>query len=58
MSLGIAAVGTVLFDRLGHGHGPVAFVGAADHALVVAIAFLVLACMAIFALPKHARAAH
>jgi EmrB/QacA subfamily drug resistance transporter len=58
MSLGIAAVGTVLFDRLGHGHGPVAFVGAADHALIVAIAFLVAAVVAIFWLPKHARAAH
>ncbi len=57
MSLGIAAVGTVLFDRLGRGHGAAAFVGAADHALIVAIAFLVAACVAIFWLPKHARAA-
>jgi predicted MFS family arabinose efflux permease len=57
MSLGIAAVGTVLFDRLGSGHGPAAFVGAADHALVVAIVFLVAACVAIFWLPRHARAA-
>ena len=58
MSLGIAAVGTVLFDRLGAGHGPAAFVGAADHALLVAVAFLVAACAAVFWLPKHARAAH
>ncbi len=58
MSVGIAAVGTVLFDRLGHGRGAVAFVGATDHALVVAILFLVAACMAIFWLPKHARAIH
>jgi EmrB/QacA subfamily drug resistance transporter len=58
MSLGIAAVGTVLFDRVGRGHGPVVFVGAADDALLVAIAFLVAACAAIFWLPKHARAAH
>jgi hypothetical protein len=58
MSLGIAAVGTVLFDSLGSGRGPAAFVGAADHALVVAIAFLVAACAAIFWLPKHARRAH
>ena len=43
MSLGIAAVGTVLFDSLGHGFGPAAFVGAADHALLVAIGFLVCA---------------
>jgi len=58
MSLGIAAVGTVLFDRLGNGHGAVAFVGASDHALLVAVAFLVAACAAVFWLPRHARAAH
>ena len=58
MSLGIAAVGTVLFDRLGSGRGAVAFVGAADHALLVAIAFLLAAAAAIFWLPKHARQAH
>ena len=58
MSVGIAAVGTVLFDRLGNGHGPVAFVGAADEALLVAIAFLVAAGAAVFWLPKHARASH
>jgi EmrB/QacA subfamily drug resistance transporter len=56
MSLGIAAVGTVLFDRLGGGHGPGAFVGAADHALLVAVAFLVAAAAAVFWLPQHARA--
>jgi MFS family permease len=58
MSVGIAAVGTVLFDQLGSGHGPIAFVGAADHALLVAVGFLVAACAAVFWLPKHARAAH
>jgi hypothetical protein len=58
MSIGIAAVGTVLFDRLGHGHGPVAFVGASDQALLVAVAFLGAACAAVFWLPRHARAAH
>ena len=58
MSLGIAAVGTVLFDSLGHSHGPVAFVGASDHALLMAVAFLAAACAAVFWLPKHARAAH
>ena len=58
MSLGIAAVGTVLFDRLGNGRGAVAFVGASDHALVVAVAFLAAACAAVFWLPRHARAAH
>ena len=55
MSVGIAAVGTVLFDRLGSGHGAAAFVGAADHALLVAVAFLAAACAAVFWLPKHAR---
>jgi MFS family permease len=55
MSLGIAGVGTVLFDRLGAGHGATAFVGAADHGLLVAIAFLIAAGTAVFALPKHAR---
>jgi len=58
MSLGIAAVGTVLFDRLGNGRGAVAFVGASDHALLVAVAFLAAACAAVFWLPRHARAAH
>ena len=56
MSLGIAAVGTVLFDRLGTGHGATAFVGAADHGLLVAVAFLIAAGTAVFWLPKHARA--
>ncbi|MGN6167752.1 MAG: MFS transporter, partial [Solirubrobacteraceae bacterium] len=55
MSVGIAAVGTVLFDRLGSGRGPVAFVGAANEALLVAIAFLVAAGLAVFWLPKHTR---
>jgi predicted MFS family arabinose efflux permease len=57
MSLGIALVGTVLFDSLGAGHGPAAFVGAADHALLVAVGFLVAACAAVLWLPKHARPA-
>jgi hypothetical protein len=55
MSLGIAAVGTVLFDTLGHGFGPAAFVRAADHGLLVAIGFLVCAAVAVLWLPKHAR---
>ena len=55
MSLGIAAVGTVLFDTLGRGFGPGAFVRAADHGLLVAIGFLVAAAAAVFLLPKHAR---
>ena len=56
MSIGIAAVGTVFFDRLGSGHGPAAFVGAADHGLFVAIAMLAAAFTAVFFVPKHARA--
>ena len=58
MSLGIALVGTVLFGALGTGHGPAAFVGAADHALLIAVGFLVAACGAVLWLPKHARQAH
>ena len=58
MSLGIAVVGTVLFGALGRGHGPAAFVGAADHALLVAVAFLAAAGAAVLWLPKHARQAH
>ena len=58
MSLGIAVVGTVLFGALGSGHGPAAFVGAADHALLVAVAFLAAAGAAVLWLPKHARQAH
>jgi len=42
MSLGIAIVGTALFGRLA-GHDPAAFVGAAGHALLPAIAFLAAA---------------
>jgi hypothetical protein len=56
MSLGIAAVGTVLFAKLGSGHRAAAFVAAADHGLLVAVAFLVAAGAAVFWLPKHARA--
>jgi EmrB/QacA subfamily drug resistance transporter len=55
MSLGIAAVGTVLFDRLGRSFGRAAFVGAADHGLVVAIVLLAAAGGAVCWLPKHAR---
>ncbi len=58
MSLGIAAVGTELFGRLGNGHGPAAFVGATEHALLVAVGFLIAASTAVFWLPKHARAIH
>jgi MFS family permease len=58
MSIGIALVGTVLFDQLGSGHGPLAFMGAADHALLVTVAFLVVACAAVCWLPKHARDVH
>jgi Major Facilitator Superfamily len=55
MSIGIAAVGTVLFDRVGRGHGAVAFVNASAHALLLAVAFLAAAAAAVFWLPKHAR---
>jgi EmrB/QacA subfamily drug resistance transporter len=55
MSLGIAVVGTVLFEVLGSGHGPAAFVRSADHALLVAVGFLVAAFTAAWWLPRHAR---
>ncbi len=55
MSVGIAVVGTVLFDHLGGRVGPAAFVGAAQHGLLVAAGFLVAAAAAVFWLPAHAR---
>jgi predicted MFS family arabinose efflux permease len=55
MSLGIAVVGTVLFGVLGQGHGPAAFVRSADHALLVAVCFLVAAFTVTWWLPRHAR---
>lgn len=57
MSIGIAAVGTVLFDHLGRGHGAAAFVSAADHGLLVAVGLLAVAWLAVFWLPRHARLA-
>jgi MFS family permease len=56
MSLGIAATGTALFDRLGTAHGAAAFAGATDHALLLAVAFLAAAWAAVFWLPRHAAA--
>jgi EmrB/QacA subfamily drug resistance transporter len=58
MSLGIAIVGTVLFDTLGTGHGASAFVGATDHALLVAVGFLLAAWSAVWWLPRQARGEH
>jgi MFS family permease len=58
MSLGIAVVGTVLFDGVAAGHGAAAFVAGADHALLVAVGFLVAAGAAVLWLPKHARQGH
>jgi EmrB/QacA subfamily drug resistance transporter len=58
MSLGIAVVGTVLFDVVGDAHGPGAFVRGADHALLVAIGFLACAFTATWWLPRHAREHH
>ena len=56
MSLGIAVMGTVLFGAVGAAHGASAFVGAADHTLWVAVAFLVAAFSVTWLLPRHARA--
>jgi MFS family permease len=58
MSIGIALVGTVLFDGLGRRPGAASFVAAADHALLVAVGLLGLAWVAIWWLPKHARTGH
>ncbi len=55
MSLGLAAVGTVLFDEVGGRHGAGLFVGATSDALLVAVALLVLAWIATWWVPKHAR---
>ena len=55
MSIGIAAVGTVLFDRLGGHTGAAAFVHAAAHGLLVAVGLLIAAAVAVCWLPKHAR---
>jgi EmrB/QacA subfamily drug resistance transporter len=60
MSIGIAVVGTVLFDAVGSGHGPAAFVGAADQALLVSVGLLAVAALTVAWLPRHTRggAAH
>ncbi len=55
MSLGIAIVGTELFDRIGNGHGRAVFVDATASALLVAIGFLIAGGLAVSWLPKHAR---
>jgi EmrB/QacA subfamily drug resistance transporter len=55
MSLGIAAVGTVVFDSVGTHIGAAVFVHGAEHGLLVAIGFLVAAAVAVTWLPRHAR---
>jgi MFS family permease len=55
MSLGLAALGTVLFDRVGDGHGPAVFVDATADALLIAVGLLVAAWIATWWVPKHAR---
>jgi hypothetical protein len=58
MSVGIAVVGTVLFDAVGAGRGPAAFVGATDHALLVSVGLLAVAALTVAWLPRHARGEH
>jgi MFS family permease len=55
MSLGLAAVGTVLFDEVGGLRAVGAFVSATADALLVAIGLLILAWIATWWVPKHAR---
>jgi EmrB/QacA subfamily drug resistance transporter len=55
MSLGLAAIGTVLFDRVGAGRGPAVFVAATADALLVAVGLLAAAWIATWWVPKHAR---
>ncbi|MCW3041557.1 MAG: transporter [Solirubrobacterales bacterium] len=55
MSLGIAVIGTVLFDVVGGSRDPEAFVRGADHGLLVAIGFLVAAFAVTWWLPRHPR---
>jgi MFS family permease len=58
MSIGIAVGGTVLFAYVGRRHGALAFLGGADHALIVTVGCLGAAFAAAFWLPKHARESH
>jgi EmrB/QacA subfamily drug resistance transporter len=58
LSLGIAIVGSVLFDHLGSRHGAAAFVNSTADALIVVLALLAGAGLATWRVPKHARAAH
>ena len=55
MSLGIAIVGTVMFDGIGARATPGTFVAAAQPALLVAAGFLLGAAAAVLWLPRHAR---
>lgn len=55
-SLGIALAGTVLFGQLGSALGSGAFVSAAAVALGVSVGLLALAWLAVWLLPRHARA--
>ncbi len=56
MSIGIAVVGTVLFDTVGRDHGAGSFVGATDTALLVCVGLLAAAAVTVAWLPRHARA--
>jgi EmrB/QacA subfamily drug resistance transporter len=57
ISLGIAIVGSVLFDHLGTRHGAGSFVNSTADALIVVLALLAGAWLATWRVPKHARAA-
>jgi EmrB/QacA subfamily drug resistance transporter len=58
MSLGIAIVGSVLFDQAGSRHGAGVFVHATSDSLFVVVGLLAAAWLATWRVPKHARASH
>ncbi len=55
LSLGIAVIGTALFTSVGVAHHPGPFVAAAQHALLVCVAFLTAGFIVTFLLPRHTR---
>jgi EmrB/QacA subfamily drug resistance transporter len=55
MSLGIAVIGTLYFDRVGASHARGTFVAAGEHTLLISAGFLAAAFVVVFALPRRPR---